>query len=506
MKRMFSIAAAVALTAGAVIISPAQAATKPVLTVAIPQAPASFAAADADTDNRGVLYELPYDTLIYTDTKGVQQPLLATSWKYSTDRLTLTLSLRKGVKFIDGAPFNASSVVANIKAFKNGTSPFVGQSSAITSVAQGKDAYTAVIRLSQPDPSLIFSLSRALGLMESQKAIGTAIEKTQPIGSGAYVLDASKTVADSSWTYVPNPGYWDKKVQTWSKIVVKYINDSNAQVNALNSGQVDIANLLNPGTAPALKSAGFSLKQAQSSTQMLTLVDRSGKMGTALKDVRIRQAINYALDRTVLAKACGIGAPATPASSIFPTSSKGYDKALDNLYPYNPEKAKALVAATGLKDIKMPTLDFGPFMPSCWAALTQMTAAVGIELYGAPGTNGRNIFADLQKPTWPLYWFNVPVSAQDWILIQNVIGRDASWNPSMYGTVKSDALIQTIRTSSGAAQVKALKALNAEVTKNAWFAPFAHQSSYLAYQGKRVNVTTSPEKQWPTYPRMVTSK
>ena len=509
MKKYISTAAALALSVAPLvgIALPSQAATKPVLTIGVPTGITSFAASQSETGNSGVFYELAYDTLVFTDAKGVSQPNLATSWKYSKDFLSLSLNLRKGVKFTDGTKFDAAAVIANINAFKNGASAEISDAAAIDSVTAGKDNYSVTIKLKDTDPALVNSLGRALGFMESPKMIGTAGEKSNPVGTGAYMLDSNNTVADSSWTYVPNPNYWDKKAQSWSKIVLKFINDASAQVNALKSGQIQMENLLDSSTMDTLKSAGFSSIASQSSMQMLTLVDRSGKMGSALKDVRIRQALNYAIDRSVLAKACNITAPTGGGSSVFPSGSKGYTKALDSYYSYNPAKAKALVAATGLTDVKIPTLDFSPFMPTCWAALTQMTAAAGITLYGqAPSSPSANIFAMLLKPEWPMFWFNLGTSNVDWKLIQNLIGRDASWNPLSYGTSTSDALIAKIRTSSGATQVKALQDLNAEVTKNAWFVPFVRGNSYFAYAPKSVKVTVAPGEATPTYPRMVSPK
>lgn len=509
MKRLISTAAAIALTVGGVAtaVVPSQAATKPQLTVGILAGPATFAATSGTTGTNGVLFQLPYDTLIYADAKGNLNPLLATKWAYSTDFLKLTLTLRKGVKFTDGTPFNAAAVLANIAAFRASSSVDLSQASSISSVKQGKDAYTVVISLNEQDPALLNSLSQSLGAMESPKAIGSALEKTTPVGSGPYMLNLAQSVADSSWVYLPNPNYWDKKVQTWSKITVKAIFDASAAVNAMTTGQVDMMAASYPNTLPALKAAGLKVLSNASSMNMLIIADRAGKMNPALGDVRIRQALNYALDRNVLIKVCNTGDGATPASSIFPETSKGYSKALDTMYPYDPEKAKALVASTGLKDIRIPTLDFSPFMPNCYAALTQMTKAVGIELYGfTPAQPSANIFAMLAKPEWPIYWFNVGTSSVDWTLVKDLISRDTTWNPLSFGTSKSDGLIVKIRNSTGAVQAKALLDLNTEITKNAWFVPFAHSYSFYVYNAAKAKVSRSPSAAVPNFPRMVLAK
>lgn len=522
MKRIITTAAALALASAGVVaaVAPSQAADKPTLTVGMVSPISSWEASAGDTYNRGPVYELVYDTLLARDVNGDYVPNLATKYVYNADQTQLTLTIRKGVKFADGDPVTGSAVVADINAFKSSSSPQIGQAIAIDNAALGtmkvtklvkgkkvtkvvKDPYSVIIKLSKQDPALLNSLTSTLGMVQSPTTLGGAVAKAFPIGSGPYTLDAANSKADSVYTFVPNTGYWNKSIQRWGKIVVKVITDSTAMTNALTTGQVDIAPIVSVSTIPALKNAGLSIwASVGTSAQTLTLMDRDGSMGTVLKDVRVRQAINYALDRPTLLRVCG-GGYGVVTSSLFPPTSKGYDKALANYYSYDPAKAKQLMAAAGVTSAKIPTLDVSQFNPTCWAAWKQMLADIGITLDPQRASSFATVIKDLQKPKWPMFWFSNGTSQVDWEFLNAEINRDAAWNGIHYGTATSDKLIETIRTSSGATQAAAMKALNKEVTQDAWFAPFFSVTSNVAYNAKKLKLVQEENWLYPWYPRTV---
>lgn len=509
MKKFLSVVAGLALATTGLTVTAAQsqAATKPELTVAVVSPLVTWAPWAAEIGNRGPLYTAVYDTLFYIDSKGAVKPDLALSSTYDKTRTVLTVKLRKGVKFTDGTPFNAAAVIANVDAFRKSTSADLGQAASIVSVTQGKDPktkksdpYTVVYKLSDTDPSLVNNLARALGFIGSPAQIDSTDAKTRPVGTGAYVLDAANSVTDSSYVFTPNPNYWNKKVQYFSKLTVKIIGDANASINALKTGQVNMGSLINVAGVEPAKAAGLSLMTSSGSFAGLTLVDRSGKMGTALKNVNVRQAINYALDRPTILKVCA-GGYGTPTSSIFPEANSGYSKAMENYYTYDPAKAKALLAAAGLSNVTIPSLDVSGFNPTCWAAWTQMLKDVGITVSPERSSGGfATIFQDLQQPKWPMFWFVNDTAPDAWQFINQEISRDAAWNPQSYGTRTTDKLIEQIRVTSGAAQAKLLTALNAEITKNAWFAPFVRNVNFFAYDAKKVKVTAAPGEKMPTFP------
>lgn len=107
------------------------------------------------------------------------------------------------------------------------------------------DADTIDINLTAPEPALEYFLSQAAGLMGSPKALGTDAIKTEPVGSGPYVMDKAASVKDSQSVFNAREGYWNKDLQKYKKITLKVLLDPTARTNALVSGQID-ATLLDP--------------------------------------------------------------------------------------------------------------------------------------------------------------------------------------------------------------------------------------------------------------------
>ena len=150
-------------------------------------------------------------------------------------------------------------------------------------------------------------MSRNAGLMQSPKSFGAANEKSTPVGTGPYTLNKGKTTVGSVYTFDANPAYWNKSAQLYKQLVLKVISDPTATVNALKAKEIDAANLANNDVVAEVKSAGITVQNGELDWVGLTLVDRDGKMGTPLKDVRVRQAINFAFDRAAILKGYGVG-------------------------------------------------------------------------------------------------------------------------------------------------------------------------------------------------------
>ncbi|WP_258933688.1 ABC transporter substrate-binding protein [Nesterenkonia pannonica] len=138
---------------------------------------------------------------------GELAPMLAESWELSEDRLSLTLQLREDVTFSDGEPFNAEAVKANIEHFQEANGPMGTALKAVESVSAPEE-FTAVLELSEPDPSLEMRLSTAGGFMGSPAALGTDEVTTSPVGSGPYVVDETRTVTGSRIAFSRNEEYW----------------------------------------------------------------------------------------------------------------------------------------------------------------------------------------------------------------------------------------------------------------------------------------------------------
>ena len=316
------------------------------LTLGVITPATTFQAPDMNWGNESPYNQAVYDSLVQASPTGVIEPHLATAWSYNAARTVLTMTLRTGVKFTDGTPFNASIAVKNLEAFQKGTSnnasDLVNMASA-TAVSPTK----LVIRLKQPDPAFLTYLGEAAGSQESPKAWSSPTAATVPVGSGPYLLDTQATVVGSSYVFTANPNYWDKPEQHYSKIVMNVYSTATTVLDAIEGGQVNAANTFDDTTIPQIQDAGFTVYPLQLNWAGLSLFDRNGTMSGPLGNVKVRQAINDAFDRAALLKdmSDGYGSVTT---QVFPPNSPGYESSLNSYYSFDPAKAKQLLAEAGL--------------------------------------------------------------------------------------------------------------------------------------------------------------
>ena len=489
MSKMKSLVA-VAVAAGLLLtgVAPSHAAGK-TLTLGSVSEPTSFAAAQGEYGNRAWFYQAVYDTLMHRNADGTVTPNVATKWSYNQTNTVLTLQLKSGIKFTDGTALDAKAVVANINANRDSKGPGATLLSSV-SKATAQGASTVILSLNAPDPSLTESLSGTAGLLESPKAIGTAAEKTTPVGSGPYILDKTKTQIGSVYTFKQNPGYWNKKGWTYSTLVIKYIKDSTAMVNALQTGAVQGANVATNSAVPTLKAAGLNTVSSYLDGLGIYFADRNGKTVPALKDVRVRQAIEMAFDREAMLKTIDAGY-GMATTQMFPKGSAGYVASLDNAYPYDLAKAKSLMAAAGYANgfsMSMPTLSFY-FGTAAYAVIKAQLAAINITVKEEPQT-GATFIGDLLASKWPAYLMQFERSANAWTLINFIIAPNSIFNSDHYTDATSAGLIAKIQSGGNTpAGVKAQQALNTYLVDNAWFVPFYAKQANFAFKG--INVASA---------------
>lgn len=413
-----------------------------------------------------------YDSLVRIDPEGKLQPMLATEWSYDDARTTLSLTIREGVKFSDGAVLDAEGVKANLLNVKNGKGTL---STALLGVEDIEVASPTkvTLKLAAPDPTLLRNLGQPPGMMASPKALGTPQLKTTPVGSGPYLFDAKNTTKGSKYTFTRNEKYWDKDnkaIPTYKTIILKPIVDTTARLNALRSGQADAA-MGDPSVAAEAKSAGLRVTTwSTGDLGALYIFDRDGKSVPALKDVRVRQAINYAIDPDALVKQIlkGYG---TPTRQAFNLDSNGYEKSLEGRYSFDPAKAKQLLAEAGYADgfeLPMPEL---PITAQLGAVVGQQLKDVGITVKWQKVAMS-NAIAEVSSGKFPaiLMFFQ---SGDPWQALNYYIAPNAPWNPLHTSDPEVSDLIAKAQGQTGTEQGETYKALNSYVVENAWFAPWA---------------------------------
>jgi peptide/nickel transport system substrate-binding protein len=449
----------------------------------------TFDTRQAEWGNRALYYQAVFDTLLLSTSDGGLEPYLASAYEYNDDNTELTLTIRDNVTFTDGAKLDADAVVANLENFKNGGGGFATDLANVDTI-EAVDASTVVLTLSAPDPALLSYLSRAAGLIASPATLGTEDAATNPIGSGPYILDTAATVIGTSYVYTKNPNYWNPDFQYYDKVTLSVLSDPTAAVNAIKAGEVNAARLADNNFNDEITGAGWSIEPNELDFQGLLLLDRGGEMDPALGDVRVRQAINYALDRDGLLEALQHG-NGTVTTQVFRANSAAYDPALDAAYPYDPEKAKALLAEAGYGDgltLAMPsTVVLGA---TSFTLIEQQLADVGITVQYTD-TAPENYIGDLIAPKYGSVFMSLEQNP-DWQLIQFMISPTASFNPFHYGDETTDALIKDIQLGDVATQEAKAAELNEYLVEQAWFAPFYRVTSgYAVDPGTEVTIMTT---------------
>jgi peptide/nickel transport system substrate-binding protein len=326
--------------------------TKPVLTLSACGANAGLGPGDpAKNTATAVGMSLEYEAPLHWNPNGTVSAELATSWKYISDpagdRKAFKFTLRHDAKFSDGTPVTAAAVKAWYTYVLNDNAPNLFTFGGLRSI-QTIGKWTVVIHVKSPNPELPFVLSdaSAVSLFGSPKAVADpTIFQTRDAGAGPYMLDPSQSVTGSYYTLIPNPYYYDKSRQVWSKVVGKAIPTGTTALAAVQTGQLDYA-CGDVGTVDAARAAGIKVLTNSLGGQFGYAfgLDFTRKDIGPLANAAVRQALNYAVDRKTITAAV-FGSNATPTSEW--TSIDSIDPKYTNYYAYNPTKAKALLASAG---------------------------------------------------------------------------------------------------------------------------------------------------------------
>ena len=241
------------------------------------------------------------DQLLNIDPALAIVPELATAWEWSDDHLALTLHLREGVTFQDGAPFDAEAVRANLERYR--TAPYSLRRGELKPVVGEDvvDAHTLRIRVSAPYTPLLALLANRSGTMLSPRTLdqGSDAISAHPVCAGPFAF--VERVAQDHITLQRFPGYWNAANVSLDRIEFRIMPDSTVRLVNLQSGQLDIANRLAATDAPAV-AANKQLRVASAPSigfEMLSFNLTHGPQSDTPfgRDVRIRQAFAKSIDR-----------------------------------------------------------------------------------------------------------------------------------------------------------------------------------------------------------------
>ncbi|WP_420111278.1 ABC transporter substrate-binding protein, partial [Pseudactinotalea sp.] len=243
-----------------------------------------------------------FDTLVQPDESLEMQPALAESWEVSEDQLTWTFTLRQGVTWHDGSAFSADDVVYTFNRIIDEELSNAWKFGAVTGI-EAPDEATVVITVGAPTPNLLSSLGGFKGLAIVQEANVTSGDiQTKPIGTGPFSL--TEYSSGDHITLTANPDYWGG-APTLGGVEYQFISEPSTALAALRSGEIDWTDVVPPQQVSELEGdEGLTVGITPSSDYWYLALNQARD---AWSDVRVRQAIAYAIDREAILQAVSYG-------------------------------------------------------------------------------------------------------------------------------------------------------------------------------------------------------
>ena len=469
MKRTFAaIALALTTLAGSALTQPAAAQTPPgVLIVGQIAEPKSLDphAVTAVNDFR-ILVNL-YDGLVrFKDGTLEVEPALAESYEVSDDGKTYTFHLRDGVSFHDGTKLDAEAVVFNFERMLNEDHPFHDTGpfplsfffSAIDKV-EATDPATVTFTLKEPYAPFLSNLAYPTGLIVSPAAVeehGAEFGR-HPSGTGAFRF--AEWQPNQRVVVEANPDWWDG-APPLQAVVFRPITDANTRLAEMLSGGIDVMVETPPDAVAQFRNdPTFSVyEEAGPHLWFLILNTKDGPFADKL----VRQAANYAIDKTALVDSILQGTADVAAGPTPPAFAWAYNEALEP-YPHDPDKAKSLLEEAGYDGapVKLLVTEGGSGMLDPVAMGTAIQAdldAIGmpteIETYEwntylgivNPGLEGK---ADMAEMAWMT---NDPDTLPFLALRSEAMPADGGFNSGYYSNEAVDTLLEEARTATDQAE------------------------------------------------------
>lgn len=288
------------------------------------------------------LLSLAYSGLTRLNDRGEAEPALAESWQYNAQGTEITFKLRPGLKFSDDTPLDAEAVRAHLqraRTQKNSSAKEVLESVADVVVV---DPLTVRIVLNRPDFQFPLILAGRPGLITSAAAAAkdaAGLEK-RPVGAGPFKL--TEVVTESHAYFVKDPNYWDAANIHIDRFELYVALDKTSIIPAIRSGVYDFAEI-NANQVDEAKRAGLVVEAKPSQEARAVFVNINEK---PFDDARVVEAVRYGTNRQEYIDKITFGY-AKATNQPFPPSDPTFSKEVNALWPYDPERARKLLAEAG---------------------------------------------------------------------------------------------------------------------------------------------------------------
>lgn len=275
-------------------------------------------------------------------------PGLAESWEYEDDK-TLVFKLREGVEFHNGEPFNAEAVKFTFDRLLGEEGQKGPQYSNYTSIdsVEVNDEYTVTMKLKSADPVLLTKLAGYGAVIVPPTYVqenSDDVFNNNPVGTGPFKMVEYKR--DQEIVLEKNESYWKDGLPKLDKVTFKIIPEASTRLAELQTGNIDIMKRVEVAQAETVKDSSFlELKEVGTPTVFSLRFDTAK---APLDDVKVRQAINYAIDKETIISEI-LGGYGKPISTFQSDLSFGNNPDLKP-YPYDPQKAKDLLEEAGVEE------------------------------------------------------------------------------------------------------------------------------------------------------------
>ncbi len=388
------------------------------------------------------------------------EPALATGWEISADGTEYTFTLREGVTFHDGTPFNAEAVKFNFDRMLDESHPFHNTGPfplafffSAVETTEVVDDVTVKFTLNAPYAPFLSNLAYPTGLMVSPAAVEAsgADFGRNPVGTGPFKF--AEWRSNEAVVVERYDDYWGEVAGTQA-VVFRPITDANTRVAEMLAGGIDMMVEVPPTSLGQFSGDGFSVaEQAGPHVWFLILNAKEGPFA----DKRVRQAANYAINKEAIVNDVLEGTATVAAGPTPPAFAWAYNEALDP-YPYDPDKARALIAEAGAEGATLTffvteggsgMLDPIPMGTAIQADLEAVGFDVKIETYEwntflgevNPGLEGK---ADMAEMAWMT---NDPDTLPYLALRSQAWPDQGGFNSGYYANETVDELLESARTA-----------------------------------------------------------
>ncbi len=326
-----------------------------------------------------------YDTLLRPTPGNGYLPELATKATIVSPE-EITLQLRKGVVFSDGTPLTAQAVAAGIMRNKVANSPAFDATLQDVSNIAVTGPLSLTIQFSQPVAGAFYPLlASEETFIASPKAVEAGTLATHPVGAGPFVL--KQYVSTQKIILAKNPTYWDAKDIKVKELEYVNVLPGPQQVNALESGIINVTSIQATDAPAVRENPAYVVASGAAQTQSLWMP--VCKSSGPLANVKVREALNYGVDRTGINHAVlqGLG---QPQWAIVPKGNLYFDPTLNGYYAYNPKKAEQLLAQAGYpKGLPLSVIvtTSNPVMAETATIVQAQWKKIGVDLTIVPTTD-----------------------------------------------------------------------------------------------------------------------